>query len=144
MSLDGHTSTMRYFEPLAIARRCCGDSPAKVTPVRFAVTLVIFAAIWMIVRVSGLFKSGPDGLPAWTCALVALVVLTGPAVFTLAEDVHWMVRLLAAMLFLLSAFVFPWFYDRFPLFLWLTILLAYVEIFWLLPLVQKNRHSGGD
>lgn len=117
------------------------SSPNTTSGIRFALGVLIFAAIWMIVRVSGVFKNGPDRLPPWAFAPVALVVLAGPAIFTLADRVHWMIRLFAALLFFVSGFVFPWFYDRFPLFFWLTVLLAYIEVFWLLPRLLKNRQS---
>ena len=68
-----------------------------------------------------------------------VAVLAGPAVFILVQSLHWVLRLIIAVVFMVCAFIFPWFYDRFPVFYWLTILLAYAEIFWLIPILLKRR-----
>lgn len=109
---------------------------------RFAIGLLLCGTIWIVLKVSGLFRVGPIQFPAWVGFLVALGILAGPAIFTFLQSLHWLILLIAAAVFLGCAFVFPWFYDQFPICFWLTMLLAYVEVFWLIPLVLKRRKSS--
>lgn len=108
---------------------------------RFAIGLLLFATIWMVLKASGLFRVSSVHFPAWAGFLVALAILAGPAVFTLARSLHWVIRLVAAVMFLGCAFVFPWFYDQLPVYFWITMLLVYIEVFWLIPLYLR-RHPG--
>jgi hypothetical protein len=106
---------------------------------RLAIGLLLCATIWMVLRVSGLFRVSPVQLPRWAGVVVALGILAGPVTFTLAQSLHWRIRLFAAGVFLGCAFVFPWFYDQLPIYFWLTMLLVYVEVFWVVPSLLKRR-----
>lgn len=108
---------------------------------RFAVGLLLCATVWMVLKVSGLFRLSPVQFPAWAGFLVALGILAGPAIFTFAQSLHWVIRLITAVVFLGCAFVFPWFYDQLPIYFWLTMLLVYVEVFGVVPLLLKRRRS---
>ncbi|MGB6386192.1 MAG: hypothetical protein WBD25_06495 [Terriglobales bacterium] len=110
---------------------------------RFAIGLLICCTVWMVLRVSGLFRISPVRFPVWAGFLVALGILAGPVIFTFAQSLHWGIRLIAALVFLGCAFVFPWFYDQLPIYFWLTLLLAYVEVFWIIPSLLKRRRSSG-
>jgi hypothetical protein len=70
---------------------------------------------------------------------VALGILAGPAILTFAQSLHWLIRLVMAVAFLGCAFVFPWFYEQLPIYYWLTMLLVFVEVFWLIPFYSKYR-----
>lgn len=96
---------------------------------RLASGLLLCGTVWIAIRVSGLLRVSPVKFPAWAGFLVALGILAGPAIFTLAQSLPWGIRLIAAVVFLGCAFVFPWFYDQLPIYFWLTMLLVYVEVF---------------
>ena len=108
----------------------------------FAIAVLLLGTIWMALRVSGLFNASPIPLPAWAGGIVALGVLTGPASVVLLQSSHWIVRLVMFIMFAGCVFIFPWFYDQFPLYFWLTILLVYVEVFWAIPVLLKRRKSS--
>jgi hypothetical protein len=106
---------------------------------RLAIGLLLLGTMWMVLKVSGLLRVSPIHLPAWAELLVAGGVLAGPAILTLVPRLPWVLGLVTAAVFLVCAFVFPWFYEQFPALYWLTILLAYVEVFGLIPLFLKKR-----
>jgi hypothetical protein len=108
---------------------------------RFAIALLLCATIWMVLRVSGLFRVSPVQFPGWAGFVIALGILVGPLFFTLVDSLHWVLRLVVAVVFLGCAFVFPWFYDQLPVYFWLTMLLVYVEVFWVIPSLLKRRRS---
>jgi Zn-dependent protease with chaperone function len=111
---------------------------------RFAIGLLLCATIWMALRVSGLFRVSPVRFPAWAGFVVAVGILAGPLILTIAQSLHWFIRLVAGALFLGCAFVFPWFYDQLPLYFWLTMLFAYVEVFGVVPLLSRRRRSPDE
>jgi hypothetical protein len=111
---------------------------------RFAIGLLICCTIWMVLRVFGLFRVSPVQFPVWAGFFVALGILAGPVIFTFAQSLHWGIRLITAIVFLGCAFVFPWFYDQLRIYFWLTMLLVYVEVFWVIPSVLKKRRSSGS
>jgi len=108
---------------------------------RFVIGLLLCVTIWIGLRVSGLFRVSPVQFPGWVGFVVALGLLAGPPIFTLLHSLHWGIRLFVAIAFLGCAFVFPWFYDQRPIYFWITILLAYVEVFGVIPLLLKRRRS---
>ncbi len=97
-----------------------------------------------MLRISGLFRVSPVQFPPWVGFFVALGILAGPAIFTFAQSLHWVIRLIVAVVFLGCAFVFPWFYDQLPIFFWFTMLLVYVEVFGVVPLLLKRRRSPAE
>jgi hypothetical protein len=109
---------------------------------RFAIGLLLCGTIWMLLRVSGLFQVSPVRVPAWVGFFAAAGILAGPAILTLAQSVHWVLRIITAVVFLACAFIFPWFYDQFPICFWLIVSLGYVEVFWLIPLLLKRSRSS--
>ena len=108
---------------------------------RFAIGLLLCCTIWLALTVSGLFRISPVHFPGWAGLIVALGILAGPAAFTFMQSLHWGVRLFVAIMFLGCAFVFPWLYNQSPILFWLTALLAYVEVFGVIPLVLRIRRS---
>lgn len=108
---------------------------------RLAIGLLLCGTIWIALRVSGLFQVSPVQFPAWAGFFVALGILAGPLILTFAKSLQWVVCLIAAVVFLGCAFIFPWFYDQLPIYFWLTMLLVYVEVFCLVPLLLKRRKS---
>jgi len=80
-------------------------------------------------------------LHAWVGFFVASGILAGSPIFTFAQSLPWMIRFIVAVIFLGCAFVFPWFYDQLPIYFWLTMLLAYVEVFGIVPSIPKRRTS---
>jgi hypothetical protein len=109
---------------------------------RLATGLLLCGTIWIVLRISGFFRFSPVQFPAWAGFFVALGIVVGPAIFTLARSLHWVTRLITAVAFLGCAFVFPWFYDQLPMYFWLTMLLVYVEVFGVIPLLLKRRRSS--
>jgi hypothetical protein len=108
-----------------------------------AVGLLLLGTVWMVLRLSGLFEMSPVQFPRWAGFPIALGILLGPAILICLRSLSWILSIAIAMGFLACAFVFPWFYDQLPLYFWLTIVLAYVEIFWLIPLYMKRGRSLG-
>jgi hypothetical protein len=106
---------------------------------RLAIGLLLCGTIWIALRISGLFQVSPLPLPAWAGVLAALGFLAGPAVLIVPQSLHWVIRLGVAMVFLGCAFVFPWFYDQFPICFWITMALVYVEVFGVVPLLLKKK-----
>lgn len=106
---------------------------------RLAIGLLLCGTIWMVLRVSGLFRVRPVQFPAWAGFFVALGILAGPAIVALVRSLHWIARLIIFVVFSGCAFVFPWFYDQLPIYFWLTMLLVYVEVFGVVPLLLKRR-----
>ena len=109
---------------------------------RLAIGLLVVGAVWMLLRVSGLFRFSPVQFPSWAGIVVGLGVLAGPPVAILAESLHWVGRLIVAAVFLGCAFVFPWFHDQLPIYFWLTVLLLYGEVFGVIPFLLKRRKSA--
>lgn len=110
---------------------------------RLATGFLLCGTIWIAVRISGLFQVSPLQLPAWAGVLAALGFLAGPVVLVIPRSLHWVIPLGAAVVFLGCAFVFPWFYDQFPIYFWLTMALVYVEVFGVLPLLLRRSGSPG-
>ena len=108
---------------------------------RLATGLLLCGTIWILLRVSGVFRVSPVQFPAWADFFVALGILAGPPIFTFAQSLHWVIRVIPAVVFSGCAFVFPWFYDQLPIYFWLTMLLAYVEVFGVVPLLLRRRRS---
>jgi hypothetical protein len=111
---------------------------------RLATGLLLCGTVWIALRVSGLLRVSPVRFPAWAGFVVALGILAGPAIFALAQSVHWVIRLIAAVVFLGCAFVFPWFYDQLPIYFWLTTVLVYLEVFGVIPVLLKRRKSQDE
>jgi hypothetical protein len=106
--------------------------------------LLLCGTIWIMLRISGLFRVSPVQFPPWVGLIVALGILAEPAIFTFAQSLHWVIRLIVTVVFLGCAFVFPWFYDQLPIYFWLTMLLVYVEVFGVVPLLLKRRASPAE
>ena len=111
---------------------------------RLAIVLLLLGVVWLALTASGVFRFSPIRLPAWTGLLAAVGVLAGPAIFAMVPKLQWRMGLPTAIIFLVCTFVFPWYYERSPGLYWLTILLAYVEVFGLVPLFLKKRTSEGS
>jgi Ca2+/Na+ antiporter len=104
-----------------------------------AIGVLVCGTMWMVLRVSGVFKVSSVQFPAWAGFLKALGILAGPASVALPQSFHWIARLFMFVLFGGCVFVFPWFYNQLPLYFWLTMLLVYLEVFWAIPLLLKTR-----
>ena len=109
---------------------------------RLAIGVLLLGTIWMALRISGLFRAGPVHFPSWAGYLVALGIPTGLAIAAFAQGLSRVIRLIAAAVFLVCLFVFPWFYQQFPIFYWLTLVLLYVEVFWFIPFYLKRHRSS--
>jgi hypothetical protein len=108
---------------------------------RLAIGLLLCGTIWMMLVVFGLFRVTSVQFHAWVGFFVASGILAGSPIFTFAQSLPWMIRFIVAVIFLGCAFVFPWFYDQLPIYFWLTMLLAYVEVFGIVPSIPKRPTS---
>ena len=106
---------------------------------KLAIGLLLCGTIWMALRISGVFQVSPVQLPAWAGVLVALGFLAGPVLLIFPQSLHWVIRLGVAVVFVACAFVFPWFYDQFPIYFWVTMALVYVEVFGVPFLLKKKK-----
>jgi hypothetical protein len=104
-----------------------------------AVGLLLCAAIFLTLRISGLLRLSPVQFPNWVGWILALTMLAMPPLLTFAESLHSGVRLIAGVIFMGTTFIFPWFYDQLPICFWVTMLLLYAEAFGIIPLVLRRQ-----
>jgi hypothetical protein len=108
-----------------------------------AVGSLFVAVIWLILRVTGVFPiRGLLHLPTWIVICTMVTVVLAPAVATLAHSLHWVRRLLVFVLFAASALAIPNFYDQFPILTWVVIAVCYVEVFWVIPKLDRRLYHS--
>lgn len=106
----------------------------------YSVAALLLGIAYLLLAASGVLRVSPVRLPTWVGYFVVGGLFLAPAFVFLRRKSHRGVKLLAFVVSLGCALIFPWFSDRFPAWVWLGIvLLLYLEVFWLLPWFKKRR-----
>ena len=112
-------------------------------PLKLAVVILICTFIWLALSVFHVFRTSPVHYPGWVGLVVGVGSLVTP-IFMFVELLHWIVRLIAGLLFFGLTFVFSWFYDQHPTYYCIIMVLLYIESFCIFPLLLRRRRRQAE